>query len=258
MPADRLVRPDDSPAMKKAICAAAVVIPTTLRPELGRAVRSVFAQDLPGRVQVIVGIDVVSGERALLEDLRGECPERMRLTVIDLGYSTSRRHGGFYRNWSGGALRTLMSYAANSPYVAYLDDDNWWAPSHLSDLRAAIRGHDWAYSHRWYVDAATQLPVCVDQWESVGPGRGKYRSKQGGFVDTNCLMLDKRKCHWLLPAWCIPANSKGGGVDRTLFRNLQQGGKSGACTGKATAFYVTREKEMEAVRQFMRKASVNP
>jgi len=242
-------------AVSQSACAAAVVIPTRLRPELARAVRSVFAQDLPGRIQILIGIDVAAGPLALLDELRRECPERMELTIIDLGYSTSRRHGGVYWNWSGGALRTLMSYAANSAYVAYLDDDNWWAPSHLSDLVAAIQDHAWAYSYRWYVDAATQLPVCVDQWESVGPGKGVYASKKSGFVDTNCLMLDKLKCHWVLPAWCIPSNPRGGSVDRTLFRHLLGKKKSGACTGKASVFYVAKEKHLQKIRQFMDAAS---
>ena len=35
---------------------AAVVIPTILRPELGDALRSVFAQDLGGRIHALIGI----------------------------------------------------------------------------------------------------------------------------------------------------------------------------------------------------------
>lgn len=235
---------------------AAVVIPTMLRPELSRAVRSVFAQDLDGGIQVLVGIDVARGDRSLLEELRHECPPRMQFTVIDPGYSTSRRHGGIYRNWSGGALRTLMSYAANSPRVAYLDDDNWWAPSHLSDLVSAIDGHGWAYSYRWYVDHATLEPVCVDRWESRGPGRGRYRVSEGGFVDTNCLMLDKQQCHWLLPAWCVPATDKGSGVDRVMFRHLLRSGLPAACTGNATAYYLTRARHLQQVRRYMERDSV--
>ena len=51
--------PATTHAMKSALYAVAVIIPTTLRPELCRAVRSVFAQDFPGSVQILIGIDVV-------------------------------------------------------------------------------------------------------------------------------------------------------------------------------------------------------
>lgn len=229
---------------------AAVVIPTTLRPELARAVRSVYAQDLAGTVQIMVGVDVANGPRNILVELKRECPARRELTVIDLGYSTSARHGGIYRNWSGGALRTILSFAANSRYLAYLDDDNWWAPAHLSDLLRAIQGFDWAYSHRWYVDPDTGQPLCVDEWESVGPGKGIYRRRFNGFVDTNCLMLDKHKCHWVLPAWCIPKNDKGAGVDRVVFEKLSAE-YSSTCTGNATAYYVARRDDMPGIRRLM-------
>lgn len=222
---------------------AAVVIPTVLRPVLKRAVRSVFAQDFPGTVQVLVGIDIVKGERAILDELRAECPERMVLTVFDLGYSTSTRNGGYYNVWGGGALRTILSFAANSQYVAYLDDDNWWAPNHLSSLRAAIEGHDWAYAYRWYVDPDTQEPLCVDRWESLGPGRGMYAKAYNGFVDANCYFIDKKACHWALPAWSLPhrhsLQTRGGGAgeDRTVFEILSRKYR-GACSELATVYYV--------------------
>ncbi len=33
----------------------------------------------------------------------------------------------------------MLSYLANSRYVAYLDDDNWWADDHLSAMHARCR-----------------------------------------------------------------------------------------------------------------------
>ena len=39
----------------------AVVMPTLLRPSLKRAVESVFAQDVRGRVQILIGVDVAEG-----------------------------------------------------------------------------------------------------------------------------------------------------------------------------------------------------
>lgn len=225
---------------------AAAIIPTILRSQLRRAVRSVFEQDLKGSIQIMLGIDHGEGSREIVEELKAECPANRSITVMDLGYSTSSFRGGFYRNWSGGAMRTMLSYAANSRYLAYLDDDNWWAPNHVSSLLTAIKGADWAYSYRWYVDPATQKPLFIDQWESVGPDKGVSAATRKGFVDTNCLMIDKQACHWDLPAWCIADNEKGAGVDRTIFDRLRSQRKP-ASTGQATAFYVFRAADTKLI-----------
>ncbi len=183
---------------------AAVVMPTTLRPSLLKAVRSVFAQDYSGRIQILIGIDVPEGDKAILERLDAECPERIAITTLDLGYSTAKRHGGPYDVWSGGGLRTILSYAANSTHVAYLDDDNWWAPHHLSDLLRAIEGFDCAFALRWFVDGASEEILGLDDFISVGPGKGAYTDGSfHGLVDTNCLMVNKARCHALLPYWSI-------------------------------------------------------
>ncbi|MEO1223089.1 MAG: class I SAM-dependent methyltransferase [Pseudomonadota bacterium] len=219
------------------IHAAAVIIPTILLGQLRRAVRSVFEQDLQENIQILLGIDHAEGGRDIVEDLTAECPENRTITVLDLGYSTSSFRGGFYRNASGGAVRTMLSYAANSRYLAYLDEGNWWAPNHIRSLLEAVRDADWAYSYRWYVDPATQQPLFIDEWESVGPNNGRTPETQQGFVDANCLMVDKQKCHWDLPAWCVAMDQNGAGADRAVFGQLKAHRKP-AATGQATAFYV--------------------
>jgi len=66
----------------------AVIIPTILRPTLLRAVRSVFSQDLHGRIQILIGIDQRQGEDECLNILNQEKPENISLVIIDPGYST--------------------------------------------------------------------------------------------------------------------------------------------------------------------------
>lgn len=217
----------------------AVVMPTTLRPSIETAVRSVFAQDLAGRIQILIGVDKADGSLDILDALKADCPENMHITVIDPGYSTSRRNGGLYSVLAGGSLRTVLCYLANSTHLAFLDDDNWWAPNHLSNLLAVIPGFDWAYSLRWYVDPDTGEPLCVDGWESVGPGKGIYAEIGGGFVDTNTLMINKSACHWTLPAWCVPILVTGRGEDRVIFDRLRRH-HSVAWSGEATSYYVFR------------------
>ncbi len=216
---------------------AAVVIPTVGRQTLARAVRSVFEQRFSGTIQILIGVDVWRGEAGMLTALLEEAPSNCGVWVFDLGYSTASRHGGFTPAGTGGALRTILSYAAHSRLVAYLDDDNWWDADHLSSLTRAILGHDWAFSLRWFVDAETSKPLCVDRWESVGPGAGAFQKRFGGFVDPSCLMLDKVSCEGALPSWCRPLKGDGLGMstDRTVFEYLR--GKRAAGTGQATAYY---------------------
>jgi len=198
----------------------AVVIPTVLRPSLLRAVRSVFNQSLAGRIQILIGIDQRQGDAALLDALSRECPANVTLTILDLGYSTSRRHGGFYANYYSGALRTILSYAANSKYVAYLDDDDWWGRQHLSSLLSAIAHKDWAFSYRWMVDRETGWPICRDEWDSMGPEAGINQQRFGGFVSPSNLLLNKDTCHFILPYWSQSPFADGIGEDRLVFQEL--------------------------------------
>ena len=203
---------------------AAVVIVTILRPSLRRAVRSVFNQDLRGRVQILIGIDVAKGDPKILDELTAECPDNMAITVVNPGYSTAGLNGGLYRNRDGGSLRTILSFLANSRLVAYLDDDNWWAPHHLSDLVSAIKGHDYAFALRWLLDGVTEEILCVDDFGSVGPGRGTYKRKGfHGHIDTNCLMVDRDRCMTELWSWSVPFYLEGGS-DPHFVKTLHEAG----------------------------------
>jgi hypothetical protein len=169
---------------------AGIVMATVVRDTFPQALRSVYAQAFAGRIQVLVGVDRWVGDRAMVEQLAAQAPSRVAVTMLDLGYSTSQRNGGLYPSHYGGALKTILSYAANSRHVFYLDDDNWYAQEHLATMLAAVEGRAWAFSLRHFVDARSGALLCPDTWESMGPGRGVYGQAQGGFVDTNCYCLD--------------------------------------------------------------------
>lgn len=215
----------------------AVVIPTILRPHLLRAVESVFQQDISGTVQVLIGVDKHIGDAALLDEIRRTVPPNMHVTVIDPGYSTSVRHGGVYSNRFSGALRTILSYLANSRYVAYLDDDNWWADDHLSGLLAAIQDKDCAFAKRYYAHPESGEALCEDHWESLGPGKGIYAERFGGFVDTSCLMLDKTTCHMIFPFWSLAMGPNGDGEDRMVFDAILRSGLRFGESSKPSCYY---------------------
>ncbi len=215
----------------------AVVMPTLLRPVMIDALQSVFAQAFRGRIHVLLGIDVPCEDLAILDYACTNRPPHCAVQVLYPGYSTSSRHGGLAAPQDGGVLRTVLSYLANSPLVAYLDDDNRWAPGHLAALCAAIDGTAWAYALRWFVHPHTRRAVCLDEWESVGPDAGVYRERFGGFVDPNCLMIDKARCLEALPLWSTPLAGDWTGLtaDRAVFDLLRRW--PGRASGAATVLY---------------------
>lgn len=216
----------------------AVVMPTTLRTTIADAVRSVSAQRFQGTVQMLVGLDSsVSDALRVVDDIGRSVPDCHSLVFFYPGYSTSQRHGGIHATRDGGAMRTILSYLANSPFVAYLDDDNWWSDDHLSSLHAVLSaGAQWAYALRWYVHPVSRKPICHDEWESLGPGRGFFAGV--GWVDPNCLAMNKIECEAVLRWWSIPLRDspKAMDADRNVFRFLSTE-FNGVPTGKYSVFY---------------------
>ncbi len=198
----------------------AVVIPTVLRSSLKAAVTSVVNQDIDATINIVVGVDHGSDANLLAEIRQLEQPRRT-ITVVNPGYSTGVGRGGIFSNRYGGAIRTVCSYLGNSRFIAYLDDDNWYAPNHLSTLGQAIAGKAWAFSLRQFVTEIALTPLGTDIWESVGPGKGDYAERFGGFCDTSPLMLDVEKCADIFPLWAKAAFPDGSGEDRLVFDVLR-------------------------------------
>jgi hypothetical protein len=215
----------------------AVVIPTLLRPQLRVALHGIFRQRFIGRIQVLVGIDKPVGDLSVIDAACAARPPHCAVQVFWPGYSTAARHGGMTRAGDGGALRCVLTYLANAPFVAYLDDDNWWGPDHLAQLRGVTEQADWGFSLRWFVHPDTRRPAGVDIWESVGPGKGVFNEQFGGFVDPSCLMINKTKCPVAAPHWNFPlCRGDIGTADRAVFKFLASR-HSWRGTGKPTAFY---------------------
>ncbi len=215
----------------------AVVMTTVVRASMQQAIRSVFAQQFEGRIQILIGIDQWKGERVVVDELNAERPSHVAITIVDLGYSTSSRHGGLYPSRFGGALKTILSYAANSRHVTYLDDDNWYAPDHLASMLTAVEGKAWAFSLRHFVERKTGEYLCADMWESMGPGRGVYAEAQGGFVDTNCFMLDTQACYDVFPEWAMTRFDGGTGGDRQILQRVAD--RPWGSNNAPTVFYRT-------------------
>lgn len=215
----------------------AVVVTSILRPSLRRALESVYAQRGAGRIQVLVGVDIDSGEGPGLTALAGDVPDHVTVGVLDIGYSTSQRHGGIHASADGGSLRSVLSLLANSRRIAILDDDCWWHPDHLRDLgRVLDGGVAWAFALRWLVDAETAQTICIDRWHSTGAGSGAFRDSLGGFMDPNTLAFDKLQVMNGLHLWSL---GPGVSADRRFASYLIRN-HPGAGTQTATVYYTIR------------------
>ena len=209
----------DFGSMKQADCS--VVIPTVLRPSLVQAVESVAAQVGLSRIQVLIGIDKPLGARDSMDILMNLSSPSLNISFLEMPYSTSVRHGGVHTAMDGGSLRAVLSLLANSRYVAYLDDDNTWAPDHLTKLISAIQGKTWAFSQRYLIDEDTGENYGQDIWHSVGVDKGDFAS-QGGFVDTNCLMVDIVKTAPVIGRWASSGSLQPGfTADRFFFSGIR-------------------------------------
>lgn len=222
-----------------------VVIQTVGRKSLFRAVQSVLNQSIlkngsGSRVDIWIGVDI--DRFGTLKEVRHAIDEMAKQSTgakvywLDIGYTTSMRGPGVHNNLFGGSLRTVLSFLAKSKWVAYLDDDDWWHPKHLSELLKVIHGKQWAWSMCWFTDGNTQKPLGVDVIESVGPGKGVYAESFGGFVRPSALMIDKIACMHILHLWSISPLKTGGGQDRTMFHGLRKLSKVGA-TQRPTVYY---------------------
>lgn len=238
---------------------SAVIIVTVCRRSLLRAVRSVFAQDFAGTVQVLVGVDIdaLGAGQSLYDELVAACPPRMALTWMNLNYSTAVRHGGVHACGYGGSLRSALSFCANARHLAYLDDDDWWAPMHLRTLHQAIAGRTWAFSRSWYVNPDNGAVLCEDGLESVGPGQGLYRRREGGFVRPSALMIDKLAVIDALHLWSLAKYPTGDGEDRLLFERLLREPPPGD-TGVCSVYYSIdpRDELHDMRRDYMRQFGV--
>lgn len=222
----------------------AVVLPTIGRPEIINSIKSVYAQSNTLRIQLLVGLDRPI-ENAYNFELLTNPPKHVTTCFFYPGYSTNFRHGGVHPTSDGGALRCTLTHLANSQYITYLDDDNWWAETHLLEMLSAIQGRDWAFSLRWFVHNTTKQKICIDTWESVGPGKGVFNRDEGGFVDPNCLIINKLTCWRGIIFWNQPyiMSRTGNGADRNIFHFLSQHSIPGE-TKNATAYYVINPNDL--------------
>jgi glycosyltransferase involved in cell wall biosynthesis len=201
--------------------AVTVVIPTYNRSELlRRAVTSALAQQRVDREVIVV--DDGSTPPVTGEGLPGP------VTVL-------RTTG------AGGvaAARNLGVERARAPWVAFLDDDDWWESEHLHRLLEAARaaGADFAYAATWNVD--------LDDGEAImrpaasPDGLVTQLLRRNAIGTPSCLMVS-RSLHLSLGGFDTTLSPM---ADWDLWLRMADAG-TGAANPGATVAYATHDENM--------------
>jgi len=185
-----------------------VVVPTYRRRELLReSVRSTLAQDWPN-LEVFVVCDHDPDAEAIAAELRDEA----RVRVIDL----DRNHGP-----GGAEPRNVGIALARGDLVAYLDDDNDWAPDHLSSVVGAMRRADASFAFSSMTADGRDLRFARPELQGVDTSTIVHRrgliASHGGWKD----------------------RSRRYGHDWELVSRWLAAGEPWACTRRATVRYGT-------------------
>ena len=147
------------------VAPVAVIIPTFRRPHnLPAAIASVLSQS--HRDLVVAVLDDGAG--------LGPLPDDPRV----FAYSLSRNCG------ISGVVRNIGIRATASRYLAFLDDDNTWAPEHLE---VSLRAHDQG-AELTYTALERRLPDG-SLLDTLSVPFDRARSRRDGFADANALVV---------------------------------------------------------------------
>jgi hypothetical protein len=96
-----------------------------------------------------------------------------------------------------------------------------------------VEGQSWAFTLSNYADPNNDAILGVDTIESVGPEKGIFAQRFGGFVRPSALVINKLKLAHILHLWSDSPSPKGDGEDRLIFAELlkhQDYGETGVPT----------------------------
>ena len=193
----------------------AVVTATTGRPSLLQAVTSVRDQTYPCTHYVIFdGRD----DHGWYTEISGY--ENVRTLMLPKPTGLN--------GVMNGAICAAASYLTTEDYICYLDDDNWFEPTHVESLMSVIADNAYAYSLRKLVEPDGTF-WANDDGESLG--------HIGEMSDSNCLMLQRSLAQGIAPL-CMSSTPDGGSTwDRAVWNALQHHKIKWAASGKYTVNY---------------------
>lgn len=215
-----------------------VITASVGRAALRRCVQSVREQGHPGvrHLVVVDGPEFAAGADAALAGL--DPSPQLDVVVLPRNTGHSKHYG--YRIY--GAIPLLV----DDDIVCFLDEDNWFAPDHVSTGVDALvsTGADWAFSLRRICTDAGE-PICEDDCDSLGYwpkfavgledgvlGREEMarHRRHPHLVDSSCYVLPRAVACAVSASWQeLHADSVVPSV--LVSRHI------GVCTGRSTVNY---------------------
>jgi hypothetical protein len=213
---------------------AAIVTTTNGRSSLRRTVESVYAQTRPAK-HYIVTDGILSFER--FAALRDEYPRSETMWC-------SQKVGGL--NLEGRRLVAASSYLVKEDVVFFLNDDDWYEPTHVEELMRVIEeGNDWAYSHRKIFDQNGDY-LCDDLCESIGEQHDIWNSPGNRFVETCSIAMRTEPMIRLAQVYWHP----GYGPDRLFYHHAKQLFPRFRWSGGTTMCFTVGGNELSVQKEF--------
>jgi len=172
-----------------------VITPTIGSADLVDAIISVKNQDYDGPIDHLV---VVDGQQFAPEVERIIEKSGVNPTVLVLPYNTGSD------GWNGHRIYASIPSLVNTKYVAFLDQDNWYKPNHVSSLVEILEKNDnieLAFSLRSIYEK-DKTYVTDDNCESLGLWPVWNSGNSNFLIDTNSFLfktdfIQKTGSSWL-------------------------------------------------------------
>jgi len=222
---------------------ATVIIPTTGSLELTRAVKSILAQTHQTNCYVVVdGVEYVERTLNILQSVAPTANYSSQIKVCCLPDNVGAD------NYYGHRIYAAFTHLVNANYVLYLDQDNWFAPTHVETCINLLtqKKLDWCYSLRNIYDKNGQF-ICEDNCESLG----KWPTYQGAnHIDTSSYCLKTDVANKIAAAW----HGKWG-QDRVFFSIAQQYFPLWEGTGEYTLNYTIGGNSNSVTAEFFQQGN---
>jgi glycosyltransferase involved in cell wall biosynthesis len=202
----------------------AIVTPTIGSPHLTKCLESIQNQTYEDLVHYVF----LDGDRFF-----GQAVDQITTTCGKRTIKTISIEENVGKGWYGHRVYAACSFLVNADVIVYLDEDNWFDPSHIetfAKLFKSIPNLQWAYSLRKVYDKDGKY-ICNDDCESLGKWPVFFDDKVH-HIDTSCYAIRKEVAVQIGHAWYGQW-----GADRQFFNAVKQHFPTYYCSGKHTCNY---------------------